>query len=54
MTKGKKLLQKEKILTDKFICQSQDLLFAGMKTKYFKGKKMVARAGIDKEGNARR
>ena len=26
----KKLWQKEKILTDKFICQSQDLLFAGI------------------------
>ena len=48
---GKKQWQKEKFLTGKFICQSQEVLFAGMQTVLVKGKKMVARAGIEPTTN---
>ena len=36
---AKNIGQKEKILTDKAICQSQDLLFTGLLTTLEKGKK---------------
>ena len=40
---AKNIGQKEKILTDKAICQSQDLLFTGLLTTFEKGKKWYTR-----------